>query len=148
MKLSIAVITMNRSDQVVEAIDSCLACDLPIDTEFVVIDNASTDDTEDKVNAKLRDCGYSYYYEKLPENLGVGGGRNYAYSKTTGDYVYVLDDDAVISPVNLDFFKKAIEIFNKYENIASITTQAYDESWGRNRVEKLPKHFRFFNLLT
>ncbi len=139
MKLSIAVITMNRSSQVVEALDSCLACSLPNDTEFVVIDNASTDDTEQAVRAKLDNCGYSYYYEKLPENLGVGGGRNYAYNKTNGDYVYVLDDDAVISPTNLDFFTKAIDILDEHEDIATLTTQIYDEAWERDRVEQSPK---------
>ena len=52
MKLSIAVVTMNRSIQLIEALDSCLTCNLPNDTEFVIIDNASTDDTEQKVKEK------------------------------------------------------------------------------------------------
>lgn len=139
MKLSIAVITMNRVHQLMEALDSCLACNLPNNTEFVVIDNASTDDTEQAVKAKLNNCGYSYYYEKLPENLGVGGGRNHAYDKTNGDYVYVLDDDAIISPDNLDFFKNAIEILDNHPEIATLTTQIYDEAWQRNRVENHTK---------
>lgn len=133
MKLSIAVITMNRSSQLMEALDSCLGCNLPKDTEFVIIDNASTDDTEQKVKEKLADCGYSYYYEKLPENIGAGAGRSYAYEKTTGEYVYGLDDDAIISPDNINFFLDAIKIFESDESIVTLGTQIYDTAWEKNR---------------
>ena len=51
MDLSIAVITWNRSKQLIEALESCLVCELPKETEFIIIDNASTDDTEQVVKA-------------------------------------------------------------------------------------------------
>ena len=46
MKLSIALVTMNREKQLIEALQSCIASTLPKDTQFVIIDNASTDGTE------------------------------------------------------------------------------------------------------
>ena len=49
MKLSICVVTMNRANQLSEALQSCLLCELPRETEFVIIDNASTDHTEQVV---------------------------------------------------------------------------------------------------
>lgn len=134
IKLSIAVITMNRAEQLKEALESCLACELPIETEFVIIDNASTDNTEEVVKETLENSGYSYYYEKMNENLGVGGGRNYAFTKAQGEYFYSLDDDAVISPKNKNFFLDAVEIF-KDERFITLTTQIYDEAWEDNRVE-------------
>lgn len=48
-KLSICVITMNRREQLVEALASCLLCKIPKDTQFVVVDNGSTDNTENDV---------------------------------------------------------------------------------------------------
>ena len=48
-KLSIGVVTMNRAAQLKEALESCLACQLPAKTEFIIIDNASTDNTEEIV---------------------------------------------------------------------------------------------------
>ena len=136
MKLSICVITMNRAAQLKEALESCLACDLPRDTEFVIVDNASTDDTEQTVHATLKDCGYSYLYEKLSENLGVGGGRNYAYSKVGGEYMYMMDDDAVIdTDKNPDFFVRAVEILDQESRIVTLTTQIYDTVWLKNRVD-------------
>ena len=135
MKLSICVITMNRASQLKEALESCLACKLPSETEFIVIDNASTDDTEQTVHAVLGECGYSYYYEKLAENLGVGGGRNYAYSKACGEYAYMLDDDAVIDfENNPSFFVSAINMLDKHNDIVTLTTQIYDTVWKKNRV--------------
>ena len=133
--LSIAVITMNRAEQLTEALESCLACCLPEKTEFVVIDNASTDDTEGAVRACLGKSGYKYFYEKLNRNLGVGRGRNYAYTKSSGEYVYVLDDDAVIDYENRpDFFLRAIDAMNEHNNIVTLTTQIYDIAWKKNRV--------------
>lgn len=46
MKLSIALVTMDREEQLINAINSCLSCELPAKTEFVIIDNCSKDNTE------------------------------------------------------------------------------------------------------
>ena len=43
MKLSIALVTMNREEQLINAINSCLLCELPVETEFVIIYNCSED---------------------------------------------------------------------------------------------------------
>lgn len=138
MKLSICVITMNRANQLKEALESCLACELPQETEFIIIDNASTDDTEKTVYNTLNNKGYNYYYEKLPKNLGVGGGRNYAYDKACGEYVYMLDDDAVIDAEKIsNFFIKAVDIMESNPTIVTLTTQIYDTAWQKNRIEKL-----------
>ncbi len=137
--LSIAVVTMNRARQLKEALNSCLACKLPDKTEFVIIDNNSTDNTKEIVEEVLKNSGYEYYYEKLNENLGVGKGRNYAFEKSNGLYFYSLDDDAVISDRNKDFFIEAIRVFEENENVATLTTQIYDELLKKNRVESYGK---------
>lgn len=123
---------MNRADQLREALSSVLKCHLPDATEFVIIDNASTDNTEDVVADTLQNC--NYFYEKMDQNLGCGGGRNYAFGKATGKYVYVLDDDAVIDDSDPDFFRKAIRLMDQNENIISLTTQIYDTAWKANRL--------------
>ena len=135
MELSICVVTMNRAEKLAEALQSCLACELPPKTEFVIIDNASTDHTEQIVKDVLKNSGYNYYYEKMSENLGVGGGRNHAYNHAKGEFVYVLDDDAVIDVENCrDFFTKAIGIFSTHPDIVTLTSQIYDTAWKKNRV--------------
>lgn len=134
MKLSIALVTMNREKQLIEALQSCIASKLPIDTQFVIIDNASTDGTESVITRFFQEYPYEYYYEKLPSNIGCGNGRNYAYMKSKGDYVYFMDDDAYIEANCNDFFTRAIKIFDENKKIATLTTQIYDLMWQKNRV--------------
>ena len=151
MKLTVAVITWDRSKQLAEALESCFSCKLPKDTEFVIIDNASTDDTEQVVKSLFQNNKYHFFYEKMSENLGVGRGRNYAYLKSHGEYVYFLDDDAYIDKQNPSFFLQAIAYLDGNPLIASLTSQIYDLMWKANRVsesgpkfkEGLKLHFMF-----
>lgn len=71
-KLTIGLVTMNRERQVAEAIQSCLNSHLPNETKFMVIDNASTDNTETVVKAILNSSGYPYVYHKNVSNIGAG----------------------------------------------------------------------------
>lgn len=134
-KLSIVVITMNRATQLIEALESCLRCKLP-SVQFVIVDNASTDDTDKRVHSFFEDKDVDYFYEKVPVNLGVGKGRNYAYSHVKGEYAYFLDDDAVIDTErNNLFFEIAINRLDSNPDIMSLSTQIYDNAWEANRKE-------------
>lgn len=133
--LSIAVITWNRSRQLAEALKSCFACNLPENTEFIIIDNGSNDDTEQVVLSLFKNSHYLFFYEKMKENLGVGEGRNVAFSKCNGKYVYFMDDDAYIDVKNdPDFFIKGIQILDSHEYVMTLTTQIYDLAWKANRL--------------
>lgn len=153
-KLTIAVITMNRQEQLVEALDSCLKCTLPIRTEFVVLDNASTDKTMDIMNNFIENHPeHVIRVHHSNENLGVGGGRSLAFELSRGEYVYFLDDDAVISEDSKDmFFIDTLEYLDKNPNVASLTTRIYDEMLVADRevevsnktmVSGLPVVFKF-----
>ena len=132
--LTICVITRNRAQQLKDAITSCLRCSLPLKTQFVIVDNASTDNTESVIHSILKDSGYNYIYKKLENNLGVGGGRNICFQLSCSKYSYYLDDDAIIDPSYYNtFFKLPIEIFNSYNCVATITTKIKDKAWGRDR---------------
>ncbi len=131
--LSICVVTMNRKEQLLEALNSCLSCELPFKTEFVVVDNASTDGTEQAVCSLFSKVDFPLVYIKNKENIGAGAGRNLYFEKSKGAYIYGMDDDAIISPSNKNFFSKAIELMDSFEKIAILTTQIYDTAWERNR---------------
>ena len=134
-KLTIAILTMNRSEQMREAIQSCLNSALPENTQFVVVDNASTDDTQSVIENMKQKFPYDLVYHKEEENRGVGGGRTIAFDLSEGEYVYFLDDDAVISSESAkDFFVKTVEYMDKYPKVASVTTQIHDEIFGDSRT--------------
>lgn len=133
--LSIAIITMNRADQLNEAIHSCLLCEIPDNTQFVIVDNASSDNTKDVVNrikSNYPQIVFDYYYSSL--NEGVGGGRNKAFEMSKGKYVYFLDDDAVIAPECYStFFVKSIWLMENCTDVASLSTNIYDTICGNSR---------------
>lgn len=133
-KLSIIVITMNRAKQLVNALQSCFNSTLPDKTEFVIVDNASTDNTEETVHTLFTEHSYPYKYIKEEGNRGVGGGRNIGYENAEGEFCYFLDDDAIIAPECYEtFFTLPIAHFEKDRRISSITTRIYDEAWKEDR---------------
>lgn len=135
MNLSIVVITMNRALQLQKALLSCLACKLPKLTEFVIVDNASVDNTKEVVNTFITQFPeYVWKYDFQNNNLGVGGGRNRGFFLSSSKFVYFLDDDAVISDSSTDsFFLDALALFDADDRVATITTRIYDEMLGYDR---------------
>lgn len=137
--LTIAVITMNRQKKLIEALESCISCKLHQSTEFVIFDNASTDDTKNAIeefSSRHQEYEVRYFYSH--ENLGVGGGRNKAFEYSRGKYVYFLDDDAIISPENEgSFFVDNIDFLENNTSVASVTTQIYDEIFGYSRTQNV-----------
>lgn len=135
MKLSIALVTMDREEQLINAINSCLSCELPAETEFVIIDNCSKDNTE-KVVMNFFLLVNIHIYMKTIRKYWAGAGRNRYFELSSGKYIYGMDDDAVIDyKTNPDFFIKAIKIMDDNPRIAALATQIYDEAWQTNRLE-------------
>lgn len=133
-KLTIGIVTMNRENKLRNALKSCISCELPKETEFVIIDNASTDNTHQVVDDVLEKSGYSYTYYYSKKNIGAGGGRNLYFEKAKGEYIYGMDDDAIIdSSNNPDFFMRALWYMDNYPRIATLATQIFDEMWNENR---------------
>lgn len=123
MKLSIMFITRNRKHELIRAIDSCLKHRIE-DMEFIIVDNNSDDETQEYVKEflKMHNVKYSYYYSN--ENLGVAGGRNKAFSLAKGDYVFSLDDDAVIE--TKDFFRKVCTKMDASSNVVAAAVKIYE----------------------
>lgn len=140
-KLTIAVLTMNRKEQLFEALDSCLLCRLPLNTEFLILDNGSQDGTPREMERYIAahpDVWLDYHFSQT--NLGVGGGRAFLFEKASGEYVYFLDDDAVIAPESYDrFFVDSLQFLDTHPQVASMTTQVYDELCGYERTQLASK---------
>lgn len=127
-ELSIVVITMNRREQLIEALESCLASRLPEKTEFVIINNGSTDDTDAAVRSFIQKHPERIiHYRCEAENLGVGGGRAAGFELAQGEYLYFLDDDAIIAEDSReDFFIRTIAYLERNTKVASVTTRIKD----------------------
>ena len=109
MKISIAVLTYNRKEKVIDALRSAYSQVLPEDTsiEVVVVDNASVDFTFETVCSLFPDAKII----RTHKNLGCPGGRNILYANCTGDVIVNLDDDGQLE---CDVVAKTIAMFQHH----------------------------------
>ena len=134
--LSIVYITMNRAQELVRSIESCEKC-VTIDHDYVVLDNASTDDTEERIN-ELRDRGLSIIYSKQDVNHGVAGGRNIAYQLADGDICYFIDDDGLLE-TNEKVLDNAYDFLIAHPELVAMSTDIYDEKKKAHVIAGFPK---------
>lgn len=93
--LSIIIITCNRQDEILIAIKSCVD-HITINFEVIIVDNASTDNTEAMVKSLSERLNFKLNYTKLKTNTGVSYARNIGYRVAKGEILYFIDDDAYI----------------------------------------------------
>lgn len=90
--VSFLIPTYNRSDFLVKAVESILAQTYK-NIEIIVIDDASTDDTESLINSRF---GGRIKYHKNDTNRGVAYSRNMGLGYASGEYIGLLDSDDII----------------------------------------------------
>jgi len=92
MDISIIIVNYNTADLVCKAIDSCLT-QQGISSEIIVVDNASHDDSVEKLKA----YGDKIHLVANSENLGFGQANNQGFTHSHGDYIFLLNPDAEFS---------------------------------------------------
>lgn len=96
IKVAAVIVTYNRIDLLLECIEALREQTYNALMDILVIDNASTDDTADKMGI-FSELGIVRYFN-TGENLGGAGGFNYGFRKAVEldyDYVWVMDDDCI-----------------------------------------------------
>ncbi len=88
-KISIITPTYNRAYCLWQAIQSVLKQTYPF-FELLIVDDASSDDTE-KLVSRFSDPRIKYF--KLEKNGGPSRARNYGLKKAKGEYIAYLDSD-------------------------------------------------------
>jgi len=95
LRIAAVVVTYNRKELLKECLQALLTQTRPLD-EIIVIDNASTDGTEQMIRSEFPHVTYV----RLPENIGGAGGfhegMKLAYEKGY-DWIWVMDDDVIPS---------------------------------------------------
>jgi glycosyltransferase involved in cell wall biosynthesis len=94
-KLSVIVPVFNERNTVVEIMRRMRAVELPIDREFVLVDDGSSDGTQ-QVLAQLGDSTVKVV--KHTDNLGKGAAIRTGLAHVTGDLVLIQDADLEYDP--------------------------------------------------
>ena len=101
MKYSIIVPVFNRPDEVDELLESLCSQTLK-DFEVIIVEDGSQIPCKDVCDKYANILDLHYYFK---ENSGPGQSRNYGVDRANGEYVLIIDSDAVTPPG----FMQAIE---------------------------------------
>ena len=116
-KVTVAIPTYNRSGLLKGALQSVLAQDYE-DVRVIVLDNASTDDTETVVQS-LADSRVTFIRNET--NVGPLVNWNRAIELNSSQYLNVLPDDDLMLP---GFIRESVTILDRHRNAAFSFTPA------------------------
>lgn len=112
-KVTIIVVTFNRLELLKACLKSTFELDYP-DYSVLLIDNASTDGTQDFVLSSPYYQQKNFRYVRLKDNIGGAGGFYEGVRLAmadTSEWLFLMDDDVVILP-------KALQHCLKYSHVS------------------------------
>ncbi|MBE7383654.1 MAG: glycosyltransferase family 2 protein [Leptolyngbya sp. SIO1E4] len=130
MKFSLVITTYNRLDLLKRAIASALQQTLPC--EIIVVDNASTDGTQDYVKS----LGDRVLYHRNPTNTKHAGAVNAGVQIASGDWVKFIDDDDYLADNCLEVMAAAIE---RHPQAVICSCQAIQVDTDGQEISRTPK---------
>ena len=92
--ISFVIPSFNSSNTIKRAVESILNQTSNIKYEIIIVDDGSSDNTEEVLECYDNDERVKYYKKK---NSGVADTRNYGVIKAVGDYIIFVDSDDYIS---------------------------------------------------
>ena len=133
IKLSVITVTYNNEDVINDYLTSLLG-NLPLNSEIIIIDNNSTDQTREilklKENIKLIEN---------KENMGFSKGCNLGAKQANGEYLFFLNPDTKILDNTLN---KLVEYLEENQDVGIVAPQLVEFN-GRvqQSVRKSPTLF-------
>lgn len=101
MKISIAIATFNGVNYLQAQLDSFLS-QTRLPDELVITDDCSTDKTLEMIQHFAATAPFPVIWSQNGRNLGYGGNFNTALMQTTGDLVFLSDQDDVWFPEKIE----------------------------------------------
>ena len=128
-KILVVIVTYNGMEWMERCLDSVCASSIPAD--IFIVDNGSTDGTQDYI----KNCGKNVIFRQSEENLGFGRanniGLNYAV-RNNYDYVYLLNQDAWVEKETFEVLIKTHKANPSYGILSPIQIQANGEHMDKN----------------
>lgn len=105
--LSICISTFNRADFIESTLESMIG-QITSDCEIVVVDGASTDNTEKVISKYVQKCGSLRYFRR-DTNGGVDRDFDCAVDLARGEYCWLFSDDDLFRPGAIAYILKQLE---------------------------------------
>lgn len=115
-KVSVVMLTYQRERILPQAIESILTQTYK-DFEFIIINDGSTDNTDDVVKS-YKDKRIRYY--KNDKNQGIAYSRNKAADLARGEYVMIMDDDDKSLPERVE---RQVTFLDENKDITAVAGQ-------------------------
>jgi len=132
--ISVITPTFNRKEMLKDVI-KCLLDQTYKNWELIIIDDCSTDGTEEMMKEYKKNSQIRYYRNE--ENLkNPGINRNKGFNLAKGDYVVFMDDDDYY--IDNAYFERVLNIFetNKDKNLCLVTANSYIEIVSTQKRKK------------
>lgn len=97
MDLSVIIVTRNTCALTCDAVRSVLASQVSLNQELFVVDNGSTDGTDEAIARQFP----TVHYLRSATNLGFARATNWAGGNAQGEFILLLNSDAKLSPDTL-----------------------------------------------
>lgn len=134
--ISVIIPTFNRSHILTKAIES-VTSQSNENWELIIVDDGSTDDTQEKVEEFLTDRRIKYFFQ---QNSGVSVARNAGVDRSSGEYLIFLDSDDTFHPDLIQQLNN--ERFHRYDIICWEVMRIFD---GKSIIEKPKKLKKIYN---
>lgn len=132
-KVSVLIPAYNYAQYLPEAIDSVLA-QTYVDFELIVVDNCSTDNTEEIVNKYAKNDARVKFVQNQ-ENIGMYRNYNQALLYASGEYIKFLNADDKLAPTLLEKF---VSILENNHDISIVTS--YRQFFGSKNDILQPRY--------
>lgn len=117
-KVSIVLPCYNGARWINRAIESVLSQN-SCDFELIIINDGSTDKSEEKISPYLCDAHVRYFYQK---NRGFSGALNRGLKESSGDLIGFIGQDDLWMPNKLEL---QVKYLNKHEDIGLVFANYY-----------------------
>ncbi len=132
-KFSVVISVFNKADFIEATLESVLAQRVR-DFEVVILNDGSTDASEQCIQPFLTDPRCRYYSE---ENKGAAAGRNFVIQKAKGQYIALLDADDLWKP---DYLEEQLRLIEKYpsQKVFATNSEVIDKGKTTPRQYSIP----------
>ena len=134
MRISIAMTTYNGADYLLEQLESLRTQSLMAD-EVIIVDDCSTDNTVDLIDMYIQKYHLDHWV-LIKNSSNIGWRKNFrkALQKTTGDVVFLCDQDDIW---NKDKISLMVKEFHKSPSIELLASNYEILDFGRNDKVKI-----------